>query len=234
MASDRLTVDTADGSFSAYVASPTGTPTGAVIVLQEIFGVNAVMRGITDRFAEQGYLAVCPDLFWRIEPGIDITDQTEAEMAKAFELFGTFDVDKGIEDVGATLKAVRAAYPTIAKTGAVGFCLGGLLAYLTGCRTDADAAVGFYGVGIQDKLGEADGKTTPMLLHIAGQDEFVPAEAQAAIQAHFKSVETVTTALYPDQDHAFARQGGAHFDAQAAKTAMDRTDAFFSVYLNAV
>src|SRR5690606_11793845 len=108
MAGETVTIETGAGSFTAYVARPAAAKAPAIVVIQEIFGVNAVMRQITDDLAAQGYLAICPDLFWRIEPGIDITDQSEAEWAKAFELFNAFDVDKGVEDIQATIDKVRA------------------------------------------------------------------------------------------------------------------------------
>src|SRR5678816_899777 len=168
---ERITIKTPDGEFSAYVARPGVTKAPAVVVIQEIFGVNQVMRDITDGLAGQGYLAICPDLFWRIEPGIDITDQSEAEWKRAFELFNAFDVDRGVEDIAATLAEVCKRPDCTGKVGAVGFCLGGLLAFLTGCRTDADCAVSYYGVGIENRTGEAAKTTHPILMHIAEEDQ---------------------------------------------------------------
>src|SRR3954464_6698770 len=132
---ERTTITVEDGSFSAYVARPKAASAAAVVVIQEIFGVNQVMRDITDGLAGQGYLAVCPDLFWRIEPGIDITDQSDAEWKRAFELFNAFDVDAGVKDIAATIAEVRQRPDCNGKVGAVGFCLGGLLAFLTATRT---------------------------------------------------------------------------------------------------
>ena len=137
MSGQTTTISTADGDFSAYVARPSAANAPAVVVIQEIFGVNAVMRGITDELAAAGYLAICPDLFWRIEPGIDITDQSEAEWKRAFELYQSFDVEQGVEDIAATIAKARADPGCSGKVGAVGFCLGGLLAFLTGARTDS-------------------------------------------------------------------------------------------------
>ena len=157
-----------------------GGPAPAVVVIQEIFGVNHVVRDVADELAAQGYLAIAPDLFWRIEPGIDITDQTEAEWKKGLRAVSTrFDVDKGVEDIAATIDAVRADPRCDGKVGAVGYCLGGRLAFLTATRTDVDACVSYYGVGIESLLGEADQLTRPLLLHIAEEDGFVPKEAQA-------------------------------------------------------
>jgi carboxymethylenebutenolidase len=223
-----MTIKTADGSFSAYVARPEGAgPFPAVVVIQEIFGVNRFVRAVADRLAADGYLAVAPDLFWRIEPGIDITDQSEAEWKKAFELYNAFDVAKGVEDIGATVAAVRARPDCNGKVGAVGYCLGGLLAYLTAARTDADAVVSYYGVGIDNFLGEAQAIKKPLLLHIAGEDQFVPKPAQEKIIEGLRGHPNVALHTYPGRDHAFARDGGAHYDAADAATANARTRDFF-------
>jgi carboxymethylenebutenolidase len=224
---ERMTITTADGAFSAYVARPASAPSAAVVVIQEIFGVNQVMRDITDGLAGQGYLAVCPDLFWRIEPGIDITDQSEAEWQRAFALFNAFDVDAGVRDIAATIDAVRKDPGCTGKVGAVGFCLGGLLAFLTATRTDVDASVAYYGVGIDGRLDEATKLKKPLLLHIAEEDGFVPKEAQAAIIAVLKSNPLVEIHTYPGRDHGFARMGGQHWHEGDATTAGLRALALF-------
>ncbi|QUD86648.1 dienelactone hydrolase family protein [Phenylobacterium montanum] len=227
MTQNRLTVTTPAGSFGAYVARPSAAKAPAVVVIQEIFGVNAVMRGICDDLAGQGYLAICPDLFWRIEPGIDITDQSDAEWKKAFELYNAFNVDAGVEDIAATIDLIRADKQCSAKVGAVGFCLGGLLAFLTATRTDSDGSVAYYGVGIDKYLGEADRLTRPLMLHIAEEDQFVPKAAQALIIDGLKNRAQVTIHTYPGRDHAFARKGGEHYDEVDAQTANQRTATFF-------
>ena len=224
---ERTTITTKDGSFSAYVARPSAARAPAVVVIQEIFGVNAVMREITDGLAGQGYLAVCPDLFWRIEPGIDITDKTEAEWKRAFELFNAFDVDAGVGDIAATIRAIRGDAGCNGKAGAVGFCLGGLLAFLTACRTDADASVSYYGVGIENRVAEAEKLTRPLLMHIAEEDQFVPKPAQQVILQALKDHPQIEIHTYPGCDHAFARPGGEHYDEAAAKLAGGRTLQFF-------
>jgi carboxymethylenebutenolidase len=224
---ERTTITVKEGSFSAYVARPTAAKAPAVVVIQEIFGVNAVMREITDGLAGQGYLAICPDLFWRIEPGIDITDQTDAEWKRAFELFNAFDVDAGVGDIAATIKQVRGDAGCSGKVGAVGFCLGGLLAFLTACRTDADASVSYYGVGIENRVAEAEKLARPLLMHIAEEDQFVPKPAQQLILQALKDHPHVEIHTYPGCDHAFARPGGQHYDEAAARLAGGRTLTFF-------
>jgi len=224
---ERTTITGKDGAFGAYVARPAKDKAPAVVVIQEIFGVNQVMRDITDGLAGQGYLAICPDLFWRIEPGIDITDKTDAEWKRAFELFNAFDVEAGVQDIAATLKHVRGDAGCSGKAGAVGFCLGGLLAFLTATRTDSDGSVSYYGVGIENRVAEAEKLTRPLLMHIAEQDQFVPKPAQQVILQALKDHPHVEIHTYPGCDHAFARPGGQHYDDHAAKLAGGRTLQFF-------
>jgi carboxymethylenebutenolidase len=224
---ERTTITTKDGSFGAYVARPNAERAPAVVVIQEIFGVNQVMRDVTDGLAGQGYLAICPDLFWRIEPGIDITDKSEAEWKRAFELFNAFDVDAGVEDIAATIAHTRKDPGCDGKVGAVGYCLGGQLAFLTACRTDADTSVSYYGVGLENRVAEAKKPTPPLLMHIAEEDQFVPKAAQAVILSALKDHPHIEIHTYAGCDHAFAREGGEHFDAAAAKLANGRTLQFF-------
>ena len=231
MSGTMTTITTKDGTFSAYVARPAAATAPAIVVIQEIFGVNGVMRAIADDLAAQGYLAICPDLFWRIEPGIDITDQSEAEWAKAFELYTAFNVDKGVEDIAATLATIRADEGCNGKVGSVGFCLGGLLSFLTATRTDIDAAVCFYGVGIENKVDEAKSLSRPVMLHVAEEDQFVPKAAQATLTEALSTHPFVTLHNYAGRDHAFARKGGEHYDAADAALAEQRTLAFFAANL---
>jgi carboxymethylenebutenolidase len=231
--SERWTIPTRDGSFSAYVAMPEGQgPRPAVVVIQEIFGVNAVMRETCDQIARFGdYVAICPDLFWRIEPGIDITDRTQAEWDLAMGYLGRFDTDKGVEDIRATIDFVRDRPECDGKVGDVGYCLGGKLAFLTAARTDADASVSYYGIGLQELVGEAEKLAHPLMMHIAEEDAYFPKAAQAVVIGALKDHPQVTIHTYPGRDHAFARQGGAHFDQRDAGLANERTLAFFKRHL---
>ncbi|HYL48831.1 MAG TPA: dienelactone hydrolase family protein [Stellaceae bacterium] len=230
----EVTVRAADGgSFSGYLATPKSGKGPGVVVIQEIFGVNAVMRQITDGLAGQGFTAFCPDLFWRFKPGIQITDKTEAEWKQAVGYFQRFDVDKGVDDLKASLAVLRKHPACSGKVGAVGFCLGGKLAYLMATRTDVDCSVGYYGVGIQDALDEAKNLKHALLLHIAGRDEFVPPPAQEKIHAGLKGNAHVTMYDYPNCGHAFARPGGAHWDQAAANQAGKRSLEFFHRHLGA-
>ena len=220
------------GSFSAYVAGDQNIGKGGpgILVIQEIFGVNQVVREICDDLAKQGYVALCPDLFWRQEPGVDITDKSKAEWDKAFALFGGFDVDKGVEDLKSALASLRKL--TGGKVGTVGYCLGGKLAFLMAARSDVDAAVAFYGVGLADLTDEVKTIKKPLLMHCATEDKFVPKEAQAKVKAAVAGHPHVTLHEYQGNDHAFARVGGEHYDKAAADLANGRTATFFKTHLS--
>lgn len=226
-----ITISGPDGDFSAYLAIPEQTPAPGVVVAQEIFGVNQVMRDTCDWLAREGFVACCPDLFWRIEPGIQLTDKTEAEWARAFELFGLFDVDKGIEDMKATVAALRTHEACNGKVGSIGYCLGGKVAYLMATRSDADCSVSYYGVGLDEHLHEAGKITKPLMLHVAAKDQFVPPEAQEKVKAGMADIGHVTHHHYQNQDHAFAREGGEHHDPAAADLANSRSIAFLKEHL---
>jgi carboxymethylenebutenolidase len=218
-----ITVPAGDASFSAYLAVPQTTPAPGVVVAQEIFGVNQVMRDVCDWLASEGFLACCPDLFWRIEPGILLTDQSEAEWQRAFELFGLFDVDKGIEDLKTTLAHLRGLQDCNGKAGSIGYCLGGMMAFLMATRSDADCSVSYYGVGLDDLLGESGAISKPLLLHVASEDQFFPKDAQKKLAEGLAGHPHVSRQVYEGQDHAFARIGGAHYDAAAAALANGRS-----------
>jgi len=223
MAEITINAQDGSGSFFGYLATPASGSGPGIVVIQEIFGVNQVMRDITDWLAGEGYVALCPDLFWRIEPRIELTDKSQAEWDRAFELYQAFDVPKGVDDIQAAVTALRAQPACSGKVGAVGYCLGGLLAYLTGCKTDADTAVGYYGVGIDGMLDAAQGLAKPLVLHIAEEDGFCPKEAQAQILQGLGGNDAITIYSYAGQDHAFARVGGEHYNAEAAGLANQRT-----------
>jgi carboxymethylenebutenolidase len=226
-----ITIDTGDGAMTAYLALPPGGTGPGIVLIQEIFGVNQVMRDQADELASHGYVVACPDLFWRIQPGIDISDKTEAEWARAFDLFKTFHVEHGVRDLRATLTALRANPAVKGKVGAVGYCLGGKLAYLMAAHTDVDCSVGYYGVGLQDMLADANQIHKPLMLHIAGQDSFTPPAAQAKIHAALDSHPHVTIHDFPSNEHAFARVGGAHYDLDEALIANGLTHDFFKRHL---
>jgi carboxymethylenebutenolidase len=230
----EVTIRAADGgSFSAYVATPKSGKGPGIVLIQEIFGVNKVMRDLAGGFAAQGYTVMCPDLFWRQEPGVQITDKTEAEWKKAFALMQGFNTDKGVDDLKATLAALRKNPACTGKAGSIGYCLGGKLAFLMATRSDSDANVSYYGVGLAELLGEAKNIKKPLLLHIAEKDQFTPPEAQKKVIDGLKGNKLVTIYTYPGADHAFARIGGEHYDKKAADLANQRTAEFLKKHLGA-
>ena len=220
---ERETVQIAlgDDYFDAYLARPKGDPKGGIVVIQEIFGVNADIRATADWLAGEGYMALAPDLFWRQERNVSLTDGSEEEWQKAFALMNGYDGDAGVGDIQAAIDDLRMR--GCAKTGTIGFCLGGRMVYLAACRTNGDAHASYYGVGIQDLLGEAENITAPTLIHIAANDEFVPQEAQSAIADGLREHGLADVHIYDGQDHAFARHNGMHYDAAAAALAHGRT-----------
>jgi carboxymethylenebutenolidase len=227
-----ITITVPDGTFTGYLAKPAKTPAPGVLVCQEIFGVNHVMRDLCDGLAGMGYVALCPDLFWRQQPGVQITDKSEAEWKQAFQLMQGFNVTKGVGDLIASLDLLRKDKAVSGRVGTVGYCLGGKLAYLMATRSSSDCNVSYYGVGIDALLGEASAITKPLLMHVAEEDQFVPKEAQAAIRKALGTNPKVEIHTYKGCDHAFARVGGAHWNAAAAKQANDRSAAFFKKHLS--
>jgi carboxymethylenebutenolidase len=219
------------GAFSAYIAFPEVTPAPAVIVIQEIFGVNQELRDKCDLLAKEGFIAICPDLFWRMEPGVELTDQTEEEWEKAFNFFNNFDVDLGVEDLAATSHTIKGHADCTGKVGCIGYCLGGKLAYLMAARTSIDASVSYYGVGLDELLSEADTISNPLMLHIAEEDEYVSKDAQTIIKDGLKGHPAITIHSYPGANHAFARGGGVHYNEALAVEANNRTDEFIKLHL---
>ena len=220
-----------DASFHAYVARPEGTPKAAIIVIQEIFGVNPGIRRKCDSWAAEGYLAVAPDLFFRIKPGIELDPDVEAEFQEALGYFGEYNPDDGVKDIEATIHWIRRE-AGVAKVGCVGYCLGGKLAYMTAARTDINASVGYYGVMIDQMLGEKHGIAHPLLLHVPTADHFVGPEAQAAMHAGLDDHPRVTIYDYEGLDHGFATESGNRRNEAGAQLADSRTRASFAENLS--
>jgi len=219
------------GSFQAYCAEPTGDAKAAIIVIQEIFGVNQGIKRRCKRWAELGYLALAPDLFWRVAPGVDLDPDVPEQFQQALALMGKFDQDKGVADIEATIRAARARVAN-GKVGVVGYCLGGRLAFMTAARTDADACVGYYGVGIDGLLGEKHAISRPVLLHVAGEDHFVDKAAQGRMHDGLDDHPKVTIADYPGVDHGFATEMGKRRSEDSAQQADKRTEEFFAEHLD--
>lgn len=219
-----------DQEFDGYLALPASGYGPGMLVIQEIFGVNKFMRDVADWYASHGFVALCPDLFWRQERNVDLTDKGE-DRDKAFALYNGLDEDKAVDDCAATLEFLRRSTSCNARVGAVGFCLGGNLAYLLSVRYKPDATVGYYGVSIEKSLDEADNLSGPLMLHIAGKDQLCPPGAQQQIYDVLSQNPLVTLHNYSEQGHAFGRTGAEHYDPAAAEIANLRTLEFFVLNL---
>lgn len=224
-----------DALFPAYLAAPVGAAKAAIIVIPEIFGVNAGIRQKCDRLANDGYLAIAPDIFWRFAPGVELNPDVEAQLQEAFGYFGQYDADDGVKDIEATIHAIRggiSGHAAAQNVGCVGYCLGGRLAYMAATRTDISASVGYYGVMIDQMLGESHAIAHPLMLHIPTADHFVGPEAQAAIHAGLGNHPKVTLHDYEGLDHGFAAEMGNRRNEAGAALADSCTAAFFAEHLS--
>lgn len=224
-------VPLADGEMAAHIALPEREPVGAVIAIMEIWGVNDTMRHHAQEFAEAGFICLVPDLFWRQEPGIELSDANPGDVEKAFDLYYDFDYDLGVQDMTGTMEYLRNFDGANGKVGAVGYCLGGKLCFLMCCRTDIDCAVAYYGTYIEHSIREAPNLHRPFMLHQALQDRWVPREVIALVERRLSPNPLVTIHNYPDADHAFARKGGLTWSAPEAEEALGHTVGFLHEYL---
>jgi carboxymethylenebutenolidase len=223
MAGETIAIDAGGGvSFAAYLATPAAGSGPGLVLIQEIFGVNQHMRDLADLYAEEGYVVICPDLFWRIEPGIEL-GQSEADWQKAMALYQKFNLAKGVADISATVTALRRREDCTGKVAALGFCLGGKLAYHAAALAGVDCAICYYGVGIETSLVLAPDIKCPVVLHFAEKDPYVPHAAIEQIRAAFAGRPEIEIFVYPGVDHGFNRSGSAHYDKPAAWMAHSRS-----------
>ena len=230
MPSGYIDIESADkkGKFKAYFTSnpylsDLQRPPG-IVIIQEIFGISPFLREMANRYAAHGFAVLVPDLFWRQgETLCELPDQSEIATLKAFEMYKNFDIEKGLEDIAASLRWLRENENTGGNTAVVGYCLGGLLAFLSGCQLDIEASIGYYGVGIEKHLQNINMIRKPMCLHFAENDGFVPKKTQEEISEVFKNSELVKVYPYSGVDHGFARTGGANYDRASAETSDTRT-----------
>ncbi len=223
---DRITIEGRDGAFGAYIARPKALQAPAVVVLHELFGVNADIRKTCDELTEQGFIAVAPDLFWRQEPGVDLSVTSESDWQHGLRLYQAYDRDAGARDAKDTANLVSKLPDCSGRVAVLGYCLGGLMTFLTAVRYGVDAAIVYHGGDTEKYLGEIDGFVSPLLMHLAEEDEFISKPAQAQIKAALASKPNATVYSYPGQRHAFARHDGAHYNAAAAALANGRTSEF--------
>ena len=222
-----ISAEDGSGSFDAVFVPASGPnpepKAGVVVLIQEIFGVNDSMKETAHLVADQGYHVLVPDLFWRLQPGIDLTDKTEAEFKQALDYMHQFDQAKGIADLKATVAHARTMDGSNGKVGTMGYCLGGRLAMMMAIDSDADVNISYYGVGLDGLIGSLDRVAAPLVLHIADQDGFFPAEGRAKVVEAAKARPHIHAYTYPKADHAFARQGGVHWQARGATIANGRS-----------
>jgi carboxymethylenebutenolidase len=219
--SGLVKLQASDGhELDAYVAEPDGKPWGALVVVQEIFGVNLHMRSVADHFAQEGFDAVVPALFDRVEPNVELTDDgTQKGMALAQKI----DINDALKDMDAALQ--YAGKKTGKPAGVVGYCYGGTLAWLSATRLSPAAAVGYYGGQIGRFALESP--RAPVLLHFGKQDGHIPQADVEKVHAAHPEVEI----CWYDAGHAFNNDTRASYNAEAAKEAMARTVAFFNRHL---
>jgi carboxymethylenebutenolidase len=223
MSTIKISATDNSGAFDCYLVEPSAKPAGVVVVIQEIFGVNQSLRETCAQVADLRFIALAPDLFWRQEPNVDISDKTKAEWDKAFALMNGFDQTKGIEDLKATVEVARTLPNSNGRVATMGYCLGGRLSFMMAEQSDADANISYYGVGLDGLLGDLGKVTRPLILHVADKDEFFPADGRAKVVAAAKSNPNVRTYVYSDANHAFARVGGVHWDGRSATIANGRS-----------
>jgi carboxymethylenebutenolidase len=226
----EIAASAGDGSFAAYIAEPSGSPHAAIVVIQEIFGVNPGIRAKCDSLAQLGYLAVAPDLFWRMQPGVQLDPDRPEELKQAFDFVSRIRTDDALADVATTIRAARDRIGG-GKVGVVGYCFGGKVAFLAATRTDTDATVSYYGGGIDALVGEAHGIARPLMLHFAGDDSHITPDKLATIHGALDGHPRVTIHEYPGADHGFATEFGKRRNDAAATQADARTAEFFRDHL---
>lgn len=227
-----ISLNAADGgTFTAYCAEPAATSAPGVVVIHEIYGVTATLRRTCDRLAEHGFRALCPDLFWRLQPGVELDENAPEDRAMANTLRRRFNETRGVMDLDVALAWLARHPQGNGRVGVVGYCLGGRLAFLLATRSTPDCVVGYYGSGLEARLEEAPAITHPVMLHIAGRDSYVAPDVQETIRANLGAIPLVSLHTYPEAGHAFARPGGAHYDPAAAHLAETRTLAFLRQHL---
>jgi carboxymethylenebutenolidase len=223
---DRIGIESRDGKFDTYIARPGTLPAPAVVVLQELFGVNADIRKTCDELADQGFVAVAPDLFWRQEPGVDLSVTSETDWQHGLRLYQAYDRDAGVRDIKDTLDTVAKLPDCTGKIAVQGYCLGALMTFLTAVRCRVDAAVAYHGADTEKYLGEIHNLSAPLLMHLGEEDEFISKAAQAQIKKALAGKPLAEVYSYPGQRHAFARHNGTHYNAAAAALANGRTSEF--------
>ncbi len=228
---DRITVKGHNGAFGAYIVRPNALPAPAVVVLHEVFGVNADIRQTCSELAEQGFIAVAPEMYWRKEANVNLSVTSEADWQHGLRLNQAFDRDAGARDIRDTAILAAKLPDCTGKVAVLGYCIGGLLTFLTAARFGADAAIAYHGGDTEKYLDETNRIDAPLLMHLGEEDEFISKDAQAQIKAALAGKPNATVYSYPGQYHAFSRHNGAHYNAAAAALAHERSYEFLRRHL---
>jgi carboxymethylenebutenolidase len=228
---DRISIEGRDGMFGAYIARPNTARAPAVVVLHEVFGINADIRAKCAELAALGFIGVAPELYWREERGVDLSVRSEPDWEHGLRLNQAYDRDAGAKDIKDTVDTAARLPECTGKVAVLGYCIGGLMTFLTAVRYEVDAAVAYHGGDTEKYLGEVDGLRAPLLMHLGEEDEFISKSAQAQIRAALATKSNATVYSYPGQWHAFTRLNGTHYNAEAAALANERTSKFLQKQL---
>ncbi|MGN6389664.1 MAG: dienelactone hydrolase family protein [Burkholderiaceae bacterium] len=228
MHSRYIDIPSEDGKqFKGYLTlPPTGSGPG-IVLIQEIFGVNGHIRQVADQYAMDGFVVLAPDVFWRLEPGVDL-GYDEQGFQKGLSLMQKMDFPMAIHDLASTVKALRGLPECKGKVASLGFCMGGLLSYLCAANAGVDAAVCYYPGSIDQQLDQAGKIQCPVLIHFAGKDHFIPQEAVAATRKAFAGRNDVRIEEYPGVDHGFNCWDRGSYDQRSAALAHGRSLQFLS------
>ena len=223
------------GRFKGYLSLPHQREKAAkgpgIVLIQEIFGVNAHILGVADQYASDGYTVLAPDIFWRLQPMVDIGYGPE-DFQTGIGYMQKFDFAAGVKDLAATVTALRGLPECAGKVASLGYCMGGLLSFLCAANAGVNAAVCYYGGGIHTKLEEAVKIKCPLLLHFAGNDSYIPAEAVEAVKKTFAGREGVRIEVYPGVDHGFNCWDRSAYNQPSAALARGRSLAFLATTIS--
>ena len=226
MRTSDVSISLGGGEMAAHLAMPDGQARGSVIAIMEIWGVNDTMKALAAEFAEAGFVCLVPDLFWRLEPGVQLSDRNPDDVQKAFDLYYHFDYDAGVADLDEASRFLRAIPEGNGKVAAVGYCLGGKMCFLMCCRTEIDCAVAYYGTYIEHSIKEVGNLSRPFMLHQSLKDRWVQPEVNAFIERKLSPNPNVVIHKYPDAGHAFARKGSETYRESDSALAFERTCEF--------
>jgi carboxymethylenebutenolidase len=232
MKNEVVSIETPDGPFSATLMGKSNKGLPALVMIPEIFGINTSLLDMAGNFARQGFVVLAVDIFWRLQPNVNL-GYVPDDFKLARDLHSRFDYASGVRDMQAGIDYIRKNPGCTGKVGVVGYCLGGTMAYLAAARTDADAAVGYYGTRIDSYLDDASKISRPLILHLGRLDHRTPPPIMSAIHSAVAANKNVEPFVYENAHHGFANHMRADvYDAEATRTANERTVQFFRKHLS--